>query len=184
MVAQVLNKDIPSFNDGKTHEISTKFTDLYTLYEYFAQQKFDIYIEEKIRVEKSNVSAEKLKETTTKELVLLHQRFALRAVLDESVFRLLPEDIKKPITKENETTLLKVGIVTEAGGKLRMIHKTFGEFYICKYSIDHVVEGPEHNDEEKFPDEYKKILQLMVQVLLVEDRLKVRIIEQFSVSML
>jgi hypothetical protein len=46
--------------------------------------------------------------------------------------------------------------------------------YICKYSIDHVVDEPEHNDEEKFPDEYKKILQLMVQVLLVEDRLKVR----------
>jgi hypothetical protein len=130
MVAQVLNKDILKFKDGNTHEITTKFTDLYTFYEYFAQQKFDIYIEEKIRVEKSNVSAEKFIENTAKELVLLHQRFALRAVLDESVFRLLPPDIQIMISEDNDkSTLLKVGIVTEAGGKLRMIHKTFGDFY-------------------------------------------------------
>jgi hypothetical protein len=55
-----------------------------------------------------------------------------------------------------------------------MIHKTFGDFYICKYSIDHVVAGPKDNDESNFTEEYKKILQLIVQVLLVEDRFKVR----------
>jgi hypothetical protein len=107
--------------------------DLLGLYEIFMNRKYDICLEEKFKIPKTNVGVAVARIQWIKTNVENHQILALKMLFHKE--QLAPFHINSQCNSLDED-LTRTGIVQISyEGKVHFIHCTFAEFYVAGFCI-------------------------------------------------
>ena len=113
--------------------------DLLGLYGRFIERKYDIYQEEKFRVQADNVVAIEQRESDLKIMRKDHQLLALKVLFNEEQMAKFESNSQCVFSVEQ---LTRIGIVQVShDGKLYFIHRTFAEYYVADYLVNRLTEG-------------------------------------------
>ena len=141
LLAEVFQGDFRSFYLLKKPEPEFPHKlDLLGLYRKFIERKYDIYYKEKPKTPEGNVAAEEQRERDVKNIELQHQLLALEVVFTEDRLTLLQSDGDYKLSNEE---MARIGIVQiNQEGKLQFIHRTFSEYFVAEFLINHLTQKP------------------------------------------
>jgi ankyrin repeat protein len=113
--------------------------ELIGLYGGFIERKYDIYQEEKFRVQVNNVVAKEQRERDVKCMREDHQLLALKVLFTEEQVTLIQNNRECTFSPAQLTSF---GIVQVShDGKLHFIHRTFAEYYVADCLVNLLTEG-------------------------------------------
>jgi hypothetical protein len=149
MLAEACDKEVKTFyNSGESMSDLPFQLDLLGLYGRFIERKYDIYLEEKFKVNINNVVAVGQKGRDLREMRKDHQLLALKVLFTEEQVALFQNNTKTFFSNEE---LTRIGIVQVShDGKLHFIHRTFAEYYVADCLVNRLTEG--NNTSEKVLD--------------------------------
>jgi len=134
MLAEAFDKEVQAFCQSTEFVPELPFKlDLFGLYERFINKMYDICLEEKFKIPKTNVGAEVARKKWVKTNTQNHQILALKMLFTEEQLNLL--HINSQCTSLDEE-LTRAGIMQHSyKRKLHFIHRTFAEFYVADYFV-------------------------------------------------
>jgi len=163
MLAEAFDKEVKEFCQSTEFvpELPYKL-DLLGLYERCINRKYDVCLEEKFKISKTNVGVAGERKKWLKNNAEHHQKLALKMLFAEKQLDLL--QINSQFTSSDED-LTRTGIVQiNYEGKLHFIHRTFAEFYVADYFV---------NDLTKGSNISQQIQDLLLQEILREEQYRV-----------
>jgi ankyrin repeat protein len=129
MLAEAFDEEFKAFcQSGKTLPEFSFVLGLSGLYETFLNRKYDIRVEEKLKLKKTIVGADEARNLLVETIAVKHQTLALKMFFGEKQVALL--HINNQSTSSDED-LTKTGIVQIGDeGKLNFIHRTFADYFV------------------------------------------------------
>jgi hypothetical protein len=107
--------------------------DLLDLYKRFTERKFDICLEEKLKIRMSNAAGKRVLQQISKHITKQHQCLALQVLFPKESERIFEDSS----SHESEDHLLaSYGIVHYIDSKPHFIHRTFAEYYVADLLIN------------------------------------------------
>jgi hypothetical protein len=149
-------KALSEFDENKFEGNSS----LYELFNMFLEAKIRINNEDKIKLDPTNVQANRLIKTDRNLLIIACQKLALRKVLSPEELKKIPEKDYVELSEMEFELVLKYGLITGSLGNEKFIHKTFAEFFVLLYLISRLNQSSD-------------IFIFFVRVLLTEKRFQV-----------
>ena len=146
MLAEAFDQEVNAFCQSSELLSDLPFKlDLIGLYGRFIERKYDIYQEEKFRVNVNNVAAIGQRKRELKSLREDHQQLALKVLFTEEQMALFQNRERSFSTED----LTRIGIVQVShDGKPHFIHRTFAEYYVADCLVNRLTEGNNISDEE------------------------------------
>ena len=122
--------------------------ELVELYRQFIDRKYNIYYEEKCKTPAGNVGVTRFRPNICKQLQKTHELLALEALFTEDQITFLQSYKDSTFSDED---LAGVGIVQRNDGKPHFIHRTFAEYYVAEFLINHLTdENKPHPQVQEF----------------------------------
>jgi hypothetical protein len=140
MLAEAFGEEVKTFCQSAESMPNLPFQlDLTGLYGRFIERKYDIYQEEKFRVNVNNVAAIGQRKRELKSLREDHQLLALKVLFTDKQVALFQNNRECSFSIEDVT---RIGIVQVSHeGKLHFVHRTFAEYYVAEYVVKILTEG-------------------------------------------
>jgi ankyrin repeat protein len=163
MLAEAFEEKFKSFyvSEKPEPELTDKL-DLLELYGGFIERKYNIYYEEKSKIQEGNLAADRIRENDSEIVKLKHQLLALAALFTEDQVTFL-KNYRLPKWPDEE--LPRFGIVQRnSEGKLHFIHRTFAEYFVAEFLINELREETEQNE---------KVQEILLNVVLLEEDCKI-----------
>ena len=140
MLAEAFEKNIKLFlQSAKSMPDLTFELDLLGLYNRFIEMKYDIYVKEKGRISATNMTTIEAGKQLVKNISQDHQIMALKTFFTEEQLTHLQINIQCTSADEDLTRIGIVQIRNE--GKVQFIHRTFAEFYVADFFVNHLTKG-------------------------------------------
>jgi len=157
MLAEAFKAEFISFYlSEKTEPGLPQKLDLLVLYRRFIDRKYDIYYGEKSKTPAGNMAAEEQQESYFKCMQEQHQLLALQALFADDQVTFLKIDHHSTFSDEQ---LARIGIVQRNNeGKPQFIHRTFAEFYVADFLINHLT---------KKTKPHPQLQELLVSIILL-----------------
>jgi ankyrin repeat protein len=146
MLAVAFDKEVKLFCESAESTPNLPFKlGILELYGRFIERKYDIYQEEKLQVQKSNVAAIQQRERELSQLRKDYQLLALKALFTEEQVTLFQTNTDTTFPTED---LIRVGIVQVSDdGKLHFIHRTFAEYYVADCLMNRLTGGDNSSEQ-------------------------------------
>jgi hypothetical protein len=164
MLAETFEREVKIFcQSPESIPVLRSKLDLIALYRKFIESKYDIYLEEKFQVRKTNVNAKEQRESDLKIMREDHSLLALKVLFNKETVALLQD--KRQCTFSDQK-LNKFGIVQISHeGKLHFIHRTFAEFYVADCLVNRLTEG--NNTSEQIQKFILKVIFLEREYMVI-----------------
>jgi hypothetical protein len=140
MLAEAFDKEVKTFCQSSESMPELKVNlELLDLYGRFIERKYDIYQEEKLQIQASNVAGKGQRESNLKFLREDFQLLALNELFAEKQLALFKNIRECSFSNEY---LTRIGIV-EVGhdGKLHFIHRSFAEYVVANCLVNCLTDG-------------------------------------------
>jgi len=168
LLVEAFNKEVRTFflSAESMPEISFKL-DLLGLYGRFIERKYDIYQEEKLQVNITNVTAIEQREHLLTDMINDHQLLALKVLFTEEQVTKIQNNRKCKFSAEE---LTRIGIVqVRHDGKPHFIHRTLAEYYVADCLVNCLTEGNNTSEQVQtfiLKDVFQKEDYLVVRVFI------------------
>jgi hypothetical protein len=172
MLAEVFDTEVKTFYRSAESMPELQFQlDLLGLYGRFIERKYDIYQEEKFRVQVNNVVAKEQRERDVKSMREDHQLLALKVLFTEEQVALIQTNRECNFLAEQ---LSRIGIVQVShDNKPHFIHRTFAEYYVADCLVNSLTEGNNTSEqvqtfvlEDVFQKEDYRVVRVFMDGLL------------------
>jgi hypothetical protein len=140
MLAEAFDEQVKIFVQSAESVPELQFKlDLIGLYETFMKRKYDIFVEKKIKMRKTNVGAEAVRTQFLTNIMQDHQILALKTLFAEEQVALFQINSQCIFSDEDIT---RIGIVQISDDrKLHFIHRTFAEYYVAEFLVNRLTRG-------------------------------------------
>jgi hypothetical protein len=186
MLAEAFDTEVKTFYQSAESMPELEFQlDLLGLYGRFIERKYDIYQEEKFRVQRDNVVAKEQRERDVKSMREDHQLLALKVLFTEEQVALIQNNRECTFSAEQ---LTRIGIVQVShDGKLHFIHRTFAEYYVADCLVNRMTEGNNSSEQEQtfilqdiFWDEDYQVVRVFVDGLLSRSKPSEQVLKEYG----
>jgi ankyrin repeat protein len=160
--------------------------DLFGLYKRFIERKYDIYLKEKCQVPENNVGAREQGELSLENMTEDHQLLALKVLFTEEDVKLFQISGRYRLPPEQ---LNRIGIAElNYEEKLRFIHRTFAEYYVADFFVNHFVKGSKASQQVQdyllkniFVKEQYNVVRNFIDVLMTEPETEKEVLKDYGI---
>lgn len=140
MLAEAFQADFFEFyNSPREKPLISEKLDILALYQRFIDKKYNIYLNDKIKVD-SHLS-DGLKHTLVYSLTKIHQQLAFKALFPEKKIEFFLSKKRNYFTSKD---INAVGLIQILDDKTVFIHRTFSEFFAAKFILSYFKKSAEH----------------------------------------
>ena len=159
--------------------------DLLGLYRRFIKRKYDIYQEEKLQVQASNVIAREQQERDLKFKTKDHQLLALKVLFTEETAALLQSYSQYTFSTEE---LARIGVAeVNYEGKLHFIHRSLAEYYVADFFVYQLIKETKPSMQlqdyllkEIFVKADYRVIRLFIDGLMSVPELSEKVLKQYG----
>jgi ankyrin repeat protein len=186
MLAEAFEEQVKKFCQTDESMTELKFQlDMVELYRRFIERKYDIYLEEKLRVQVDNVGTMEQRESDIPIMRKDHQLLALRVLFTKEQATLFESNSQCTFSKEK---LTRIGVVQiNDDGKPHFIHRTFAEYYVADCLVNSWTEGSKTSEQEQdfilkdiFQEDDYRVIRVFVDGFLSKQKPSEEMLKQYG----
>ena len=186
MLAEAFDEEIKTFclASESMAKLPLKL-DLLDLYEKFLNRKYDIYLEEKLKISNTNTGAMEARNIIVQNIRENHQIVALNLFFAEEQVNMLRINSRGTFSPEE---LSRIGIAqVNCEGKLHFIHSTLAEYYVAECLVNNLTERNNTSLQVQtfllkdiIREEEYKVIRVFIDGLISRSELSQEVLKQYG----